>query len=339
LGGGGGAIATPGDTTNVVYASGAPEFITPPATVTPLKLVSGLFDLGDFWSQGDRIHWGGRAFDVYQSCSVHDCASTVESVDDPYVRRPVNALGIPQEGWPDRYRVTFGTSGRRGAGDSLTAKTLTFDENFAYALSGDVVLRCHPESCDDSLAAIPLRSPIGAPLTFRREIPGRLLVDDKYIYANNDHDVVRLSKSGPFVDSRGEYVEYEPLLHRDDELGGFSLHGDRMYWLNIDSNLLGTLRSCPKSGCVGEPEIHATAAGTIGAFLIDGDNLYLIATDGADQSAPRLLRCPLADCSDPTLLFESPDLRLSELLVVENWLLFTAYGDGYGTGYIGLLPK
>ncbi|MGC4070341.1 MAG: hypothetical protein QM784_37895 [Polyangiaceae bacterium] len=163
--GSGGATSDSQKDASFIYANGAPVFDTTPPD-TPFKLVRGETQWNELWAQGDRIHWG-RAFSSFRSCNVDNCASTLQTVEDPSGSRAADAIENPTEAWPDRYQIEAGENGTPDSPLAYEGKKLTFDEEFAYAAAEDYLVRCRTNDCDATRLVIPLRSPVGAPLTFR----------------------------------------------------------------------------------------------------------------------------------------------------------------------------
>lgn len=316
-----------------VYATQAPTFggqgsegdaATPPL---PFRLVEHVASRS-FWLQDDRLCWHetrGFGESAYRaSCDPQNCAATIELMQ-PSGRQTSFRFNV--EDWPSRSRVQSNAAWRR----------LLFENDWAYQGEGSWITRCALTDCSSTQERIPLRPPIGKSWG---GVSSESLVglDAEYVYASNEQQIVRVRRTGPYVDPNGEYLEFEVVVSGQTFARVPQLHGEQLYWTPL--NGAGDVVTCPKDGCAGEPTILTPRLGVIVDFAVDGSYLYMLEQVDSETGAKRIVRCPTSGCTDtPTAEVKASGALGGEFIVHGDYVYFSGSELDQSGTYIAVVPK
>jgi hypothetical protein len=315
-----GAYPTP------IYATTPPPTAAdggvPAATGTPWKLVERSAPVETFGVDGGVLYWfasffqrGGGGMYLYR-CNVDDCASTLMSWcivanmgwgGDNTV--PSIAFDAEFAYWPDQ----GGEIGRcprdncssyTRVNPSAPADWFVLDGPDLFLSATGALLRCSAGNCDATLTRVPLQAPLGvAPFTGAKQ----MVADQDYLYlateghVTADYRILRARKDGTSA--------FEVLAENSPEsgaaMGGIALSGDSMFWTEWTEP--GSVKACLKSGCAGEPRVVVGGLHSPQFLAADADRVYIV--ESPTLGPDRLLSCPLAGCSEPTVLIQNAGIH------------------------------
>ena len=156
--------------------------------------------------------------------------------------------------------------------------------------SKDSLNFCRTPDCNGTLVRLPGVANIGTWMVTP------IVMDSEFAYAGGD-GIYRLKLDGT--------TNWELIAPKVERVASLALHGDSIYWTQPVT--LGTVKTCPKTGCVGTPAVVVPNLNRPGDLIVDDKYVYVMEpafrldTDYGD----RILRCPIGGCDEPTVLAEN----------------------------------
>lgn len=190
------------------------------------------------------------------------------------------------------------------------AKKWRTGDGFHFSIHSGSLLRCNTADCIDA-EEIELVPPEGeARLSC---VDDDFVYADGYIYLTDGARIARLAVSG---DGALE-VLYRCHAH---EVRALAVHRDRLYWSEGFAKDYGAIKSCPVAGCADAPTTALTTSEAAACIGVDDAHVYAVETVTPQNGnyewqsehftvGDRLLRCPGAGCSEPTVLVANAELR------------------------------
>ena len=192
------------------------------------------------------------------------------------------------------------------------------DTYFYYALERrtsdrDLKLeKCEVADCTNTISRFAMTAPPG-------EVPydgtSQIALDGDYLYLLSGTRIIRVRKDG--------VGSFEVVTRDQQNVGAIAVRGESIFW--TESVLFGRILTCPVSGCIGEPRVVASSLKTPHDLALDDEYVYFTYPLDAGltigtSSSDRLLRCPIAGCSAPTVLAES--LGISGPVVTDDQFVY-----------------
>ena len=305
-----------------VYAVSAPPVSEDAGELSPLgwKLVDDDWPILNFVADGGRVFWFAAAASnspprptwALRSCEVARCKSTVQ-VLNIYVKAGVDYSVDDSRSLPMAVNGTdvFLLNPQVGSGVAYCSKEscpsfdylnptagigtqeLTFDvdDTYLYFATEGVVGRCEVSDCAATVERFAMVAPPGES-SFVDAVQVRLEGDYLYI-ASLDGRIIRTPKDGTGV--------FQVIARDPQTIVTFAVGGGYVFW--AEQPPMGRMLSCPIGGCTGDPRVLASNLDDLSA-----DDEYVYFTQSLDPMSRVLRRCPVADCSAPTTLAESPTI-------------------------------
>jgi hypothetical protein len=301
-----------------------------------------------------RVYWAMRGYApptgtepsdrsaMVRSCVKADCAATVVTyaavAADAHVSIAISktevywAATLPNtviqacaiEGCTDIPRVV--------AAD-VWPHSLVVDDAFAYWLSFDATLqRCPIEGCERSPELLTLVGPT----------QGALAQDATQLYWS-------VGQTGP--DARGTIMTIpkdgsspsRTVVDGWPTATALAVDTTNIYWVETDA--LGAVKSCPRTGCVGEPITLASRQPFPHWLAIDGESAYWFNLEerlyiGKDIPG-QLVRCPLTGCGTRPVVLASDQIGPFDITVDGTHVYWASFGEKkfggrYANGNLGM---
>jgi len=121
-----------------------------------------------------------------------------------------------------------------------------------------------------------------------------LVIDSEFAYAGEETGIYRLKLDGT--------TNWELIAANVGRIARLALHGDSIYW--TEPVTLGTVKTCPKTGCIGTPAVVVPKLNRPTALIMDDNYVYVMepAFRHETEYGDRILRCPIGGCDEPTVL-------------------------------------
>ena len=345
------------------YASTTPQFTTTDAgTATPFHLADRQFKTaGPFVVSGDQIFWfaydstassrgNGAPSQFLRRCSTENCASTSIS----WTLGSGSTLAPPQLLSDSNRLFWVNQSDNRIAlrgcakDDCSAPKPFLLDPpSGSFALSGNQFIQTAPTglfecSTDDCASTARTVSVVASTTALDLSSFEFLVADSEYAYVANSVEIARLPIDGSALP--------QFIAHDQHDIASLTLHGDSLFW--TETGPLGAVRTCPKTGCLGEPREIIGGRLNPRTLAVDDQAIYFVEggqTERLERSPQPVLdqvfRCPISGCTAPTLM--AAKQGVDELEVDDKYLYFNgrACADGnddwFGEdcGFIAVVPK
>lgn len=170
------------------------------------------------------------------------------------------------------------------------------------SFSSSGLFYCKLPDCKGTAVTLPsLVRPDGADLH-----ANAYAIDETFAYFGDDEGIyrVKLATTG----------ELEPVALGQVHTGRIALHGDSVFW--TESIAAGSVKTCPKTGCVKTPKQLMVNLNHPFDLVIDDRFIYTLEpctsntggihdSSSRDEMHDRLLRCSIAGCDTPTVLTEN----------------------------------
>jgi len=312
-------------------------------------------ETGPFVVNGKQIFWlafnGNAPFDgpslFMRRCTTESCAATI--VDWAVASQTQSAPGpllsdSTRLFWPSQNGSE--TLDSCAMVDCSAPTPLTLPPRVAsYAVSGNLLigttetglLECSTADCASTAHTVSVVSP-----TFSDDLTSwEVVADSDYAYLTNSSEIVRLR-----IDGSGAP---QVIVQGQHDVASLTVRGDSVYWTQVGP--LGAIRTCPKTGCVGEPREIIGGRLNPRSLAIDDQSIYFV--EGAVTIVPvaaptpvvdEIYRCPISGSTEPTLMAKNQGA--GQLEVDDKYLYFGggACADGKSNwqsncGFIAVVPK
>jgi hypothetical protein len=359
-----------------VYAKAAPSKIAPGdggGSSNAVKLVDREYRITAFTVNAGRLFWltipeiiengpsaaGAGLEETFNTCVVANCAGTVKtySVDDadgvvfggPNFMIATNASeafwsdtdqskGIahcPKSGCVTPEYLSTGQG---------TPPFFVVDDTTFYFANG-ILASCAIGNCAASAQRFAMMAPAGAaPFGGTNAV----VLDGDYLYmadypAGGGGRLLRTRKDGTGT--------FDVLASNVSEAGLVARNG-ALYW--DDGQALGSVFTCPETGCVGAPRTVVGNLAALESIAVDDDYVYLTypanagVLPGNVPNTDEVLRCPISGCDQPTAIAAS--VGIDGLVAVDDAYVYFVGTDCDGLeqtpqyftdqcAYIAAVPK
>jgi hypothetical protein len=360
-------------------------------TTTPWKLVEGSGMIQTFGVDQGEVFWlapiiVGQEGPLPLStttglalshCKVDGCADTLQSSRVAETTWAADGtlppLGLSSQFvfWPDGISVVDYcprdncASPSKVNPDSASGWTYVLDGPNLFLAGDGGLVRCAADNCNATLTPVPVELPDGVA---RLDSRNRIVADQDYLYTVNGYRILRMSKDGS--------MPVQVVVDGEAFIGDIAVSGDSVFW--TEHVAFGSVKACPKTGCVGTPRILVSGLHLPLSLAADAERVYFTEPREASRalnqcSSPgfsypcppttvpgsdRLSSCALGGCAGPTVLAENAgiagmvlvddrfvyvlgsDLKLeAELWVVNAAPQVAQPPEFWGSFYIAALPK
>jgi hypothetical protein len=285
-----------------------------------------------------RVYWTTRGLApsgpqgplaVVRSCVKADCAATV--VTYAATRGPiVRAIAVrgSEIFWSEsmtnsaiRACPVAGCAGApRTVAADVSPSDLLADDSYVYWMSIDsTIQRCRRAGCDGSPELV---TPIGVVQSKLAEHASELYWFEGPPGPAAARRIMTVPKDG----SAPARVVVDGLHMAT----GLAVDATNLYWLEVDER--GAVKTCPRTGCVGEPTVLASEQTFPQWLAVDAKNAYWFNFDetwwpGKD-AAGRLVRCPLTGCGKEPLIIATNQVSARSVALDPTHVYWTNFGAG-----------
>jgi hypothetical protein len=173
----------------------------------------------------------------------------------------------------------------------------------------DGLARCDLANCEGTMS--PLPSPPAPDVS--TSFPKAYAVEGGFVYA--------AMASGTVYRTRIDGTNLVEVVAENQNVGQLAVRGDSIYW--TEPVALGSVKTCPKTGCLDEPKRLMTDLNRPQRIAADDQYVYVMEPCNPRASAvrDRILRCDISGCDAPTVLVENVG-AMSDLFLDDQNLYF-----------------
>jgi hypothetical protein len=293
-----------------------------------------------------RIYWSTMAGhpeverDVVRSCAKSDCAGTVvtyATFQDVADRLAVNRTHLF---WTGRstYRggsiVACPIAGCEGSPrvvvEGVSSSSFAVDDTHLYSLSPDATLvKCPVDGCVGAATVVGL-------LPYRPvEVPTPLVLDETHIYWIGIKDPPNLSGSIMVAPKDGSRAP-RALVENVNRPESLAIDARNVYFTERDA--AGAIKSCPLTGCEGEPTVLASGQPYLEGLAVDGQQAYWL-TAFRDWRSPlstydhgtipgEVVQCGMLGCVTNVAVLVGNQVRPAAIAVDATHVYWASNGQG-----------
>lgn len=303
---------------SISYARSAPPEQLNEASLplkSPWKLVEGAERIQGVYALEGKTAWIERRYRLdtieLKQCKISGCRDSLATVDT-WTEQDTTGYDAVANGqlfrlsWrPEPAEIAFcphwdcteptplwkSSSLPQGYAPSIIGATET---SVLFSTGSPGLKFCQLDDCLGTLIELPdlPTSTQGLPVNVQAEA-----YDDRYVYLGGTDGIYRMKLDGTGV--------AEPITPAEPRFGRMVLSSDTLYW--TETTALGSVKSCPKTGCLGAPIVLMSALNHPVELIVDNSHIYVMEPCYTQDTlkGDRLLRCPLEGCDQPTVLTEN----------------------------------